>query len=296
MDVVIRPVNGRFLEEVAFPAFEAGVLDATAGLTALAEKLRDEQVGISIEQMLQRGVQGSFYSLGEDRWLETVYRVLFWEWLHHPDGWTLSNEYFGFAGDWEQTLHLCLMLEDPVYPYRDEAAAEKRRREFLEIPANAFGLSALVAGLWDPFPAFPPDQVLATAGHAAYQPDAGLAIADWSWRPASVVATWAAALPDKFAALLARETRRLHPVEAPETRDLLAYWLGKSEFPPLLAVCFSGLGRDASEWIRGIGAIGRTIRSAAALEQGFTAVVTQAGRAMADGASGGTAAEAYDDP
>ena len=155
MDVVIRPVNDRFLEEVAFPAFEAGVLDASAGLQALLEKLHDERTCLLLEMLLQHGVEGSFFSLEEDKWVETVYRLLFSEWIEEAEGWTVSADYVGYAGDWEQTLHLCLMLEDPNYPYHDEVKARQARRDFLENPVAKQGLSALVCGLWDPLPPVP---------------------------------------------------------------------------------------------------------------------------------------------
>ena len=282
MDVVIRPVNDRFLEEVAFPAFEAGVLDASAGLQALMDKLSDGRITLLLELMLQQGVEGSFFSLEEDKWLETVYRLLFSEWIEEPAGWNVSADYVGYAGDWEQTLHLCLMLEEPRYPYFDEAKSREYRHDFLEHPVAKNSLSSMVCGLWDPFPPFPPDQVLSTAGRAEYQPDARLAIADWSWRPLQEVNAWGAQLPNKLSRLLARETKRLHPVEAPETHEIVDYWLGRVPDPPTLAVCFSGLGRGAGEWIRDLGAIARTIRSAAAMEQGLTAITTRRGKPMTE--------------
>jgi hypothetical protein len=282
VDVVIRPVNDRFLEEVAFPAFEAGVLDAAAGLQALLDRVIDERTCLLLDLMLQHGVEGSFFSLEEDKWLETVYRLLFSEWIEESGGWTVSADYVGFAGDWEQTLHLCLMLDEANYPYYDEAKSRQYRRDFLEHPVAKCGLAAMVCGLWDPFPRFPPDQVLSTAGRGEYQPDARLAIADWSWRPLQEVNTWGAQLPNKLSRLLSRETRRLYPVEAPETHEIVDYWLGRVEQPPTLAVCFSGLGRGAGDWIREVGAIARTVRSAAAMEQGLTAIVTRRGRPMSD--------------
>ena len=67
------------------------------------------------------------------------------------------------------------------------------------------GPAALVAGIWDPFPSFPPDQVLVTVGRSTYAPAENLAIADWSYRSARVVAGWARKLPEQLTGLLKRE-------------------------------------------------------------------------------------------
>jgi hypothetical protein len=283
MEVVIRPVNDRFLQEVAFPAFESGVIDAVAGLEVFLEHLSDEHTRALIEMLLERGVEGSFFSLEEDKWIEAVYRILFWEWIKENDGWTVSAEYVGFAGDWDLSLHLALMLEQPYYPYHDEKQSRDFRQEFLQTPEAEMGLASLIAGSWDPCPSFPPDQVLATQGRGIYHPQDKIAIADWSWRPLHTVNAWGAQLPNKLSRLLSRETKRLHPIEAPETHEILDFWLGRAANPPLLAVSFSGLGQSSSTWIREIGALARMIRSAAAMEQGITSIVSTMGRSMADG-------------
>src|SRR5687767_8721903 len=134
MDVVIRPVNDRFLAEVAFPGFELGVVDAMSGLEFLAQHLVDERTKTLIELLLERGVEGSFFSLEEDKWIEAVYRLLFWEWREVDGGWEITHEYLGFAGDWDEALHLALMLEDAHYPYHDEAAARVARQAFAKLP------------------------------------------------------------------------------------------------------------------------------------------------------------------
>jgi hypothetical protein len=284
MEVVIRPVNDRFLREVAFPAFELGVMDATSGLQALQTAIVDDRTRMLIDNLLERGVEGSFFSLEESTWIETVYRLLFWEWTRSVEGWVVSSEYVGFAGDWETSLHLALMLEDPSYPYHDEKEAERVRHDFARMPDIGCGLSAMICGAWDPFPAFPPDQVLVThARDVSYRRDDEQAIADWSWRPLHQVNRWGAQLPNKLSRLLNRETHRLSPVEAPETHEILDYWLGRAGRPPTLAVAFSGLGQESSTWIGEIGSLARQVRAAAALEQGLTAIITRRGRSMFDG-------------
>ncbi|MFZ5470388.1 MAG: hypothetical protein ACOZIN_13205 [Myxococcota bacterium] len=283
MEVVIRPVNDRFLREVVFPAFERGVVDAVGGLEVLLSAIGDEKTRVGLEALYDSGITGSFFSLDEDCWVESVYQLLFNEWRLHPDGWRMGGGYAGYAGDWEGTLHLALMLEDPGYPYDDPQQAAASRWGFLQEPRKDFDLASLVCGSWNPVPAFPPDQVLPNQGQAQYRPAQGVVVADWSWRPMEVVNAWGAQLPNKLSRLLGREKKRLAPVEAPETHEVLDYWLGHTETPPLLAVTFSGLGPTSSSWIREIGALARMVRDAATSEQGLTAIITRRGRTMADG-------------
>ena len=84
---------------------------------------------------------------------------------------------------------------------------------------------------------------------------------------------WAAKLPSALSRLLDREVRRLHPVNPPERHEILDYWLGRVREPPLLAVSFSGLGPRATDWIREIGQLAQLIRTAAASQNGLTAVL-----------------------
>ncbi len=286
MEVVLRPVNDRFLHEVAFPAFEQGVVDAAAGLELLKQHLADERTSMLVELLLASGVRGSFFSLEEEKWVEIVYRLLFWEWVERGRGWVVGRELAGFAGDFEQLLHLSLMLEQANYPYFDPPQAKSYREAVLKLPEGEGGLTQLLCGLWDPPPSFPPDQVLSTAGRGIYRPAEGFVLADWSYRPLEVVNAWGAQLPNKLSRLLGRESRRLHPVEVPESHEILEYWLGHTDWPPTLSVAFSGLGPTAHEWIRDIGALARLVRQAAAEEQGLTVILTERGRAMADGAPG----------
>ena len=77
MNVILRPVNDRFLEEVAFPAFTLGVVDAGAGLARLLQGMADSRTQWLVEQVLDRTVGGSFFGLDDDQWLEALHRVLF---------------------------------------------------------------------------------------------------------------------------------------------------------------------------------------------------------------------------
>lgn len=286
MQVVLRPVNDRFLQKVAFPAFEQGVVDAVAGLELLKQQLADERTAMLIDFLLSSGVRGSFFSLEEDKWIEIVYRLLFWEWVERGRGWVVGRELLGFAGEFEQVLHLSLMLEQVSYPYFDPHKARSYREGVFKLPEGEGGLTQLLCGVWDPLPSFPPDQVLSTLGRGVYRPAEGFVLADWSYRPLEVVNAWAAQLPNKLSRLLSRESRRVHPIELPERHDILDYWLGHTDRPPTLAVAFSGLGPTSHEWIRDIGRLAQLVRQAAADELGLTVILTERGRAMADGAPG----------
>src|SRR5260221_725912 len=119
MEVVLRPVNDQFLKEVVFPPFKAGVVDAGPAFEFLLRHLQDEETCITLELLLERGMEGSFFGLTDDKWSKAVYRLLFIEWMKDSDGWVIGHEYEGYAGDWEDTLHLTLMLEDANYPYSE---------------------------------------------------------------------------------------------------------------------------------------------------------------------------------
>ncbi|HVE85660.1 MAG TPA: hypothetical protein VND93_22555 [Myxococcales bacterium] len=280
MDVVIRPVNDSFLKKVAFPAFEAGVLDASAGVELLLKHVKDPATRVGLEILVDSGLEGSFFGLDSEKWVDAVYQLLFWEWVKRRDGWYVSTQFVGYAGDWHETLHLALMLEHPRYPYWDEQEAAAVREACVDAPYADLGLAALVCGLWDPFPSFPPDQVVSTIGRGAYHPAEEVAIADWCFRPAATISYWNQQLATKLGRLLKREETRLRPLEMPESNDILQYWLGDVPQPPVLTVAFSGLGRRASEWVRDIGFLVRQVRVAAENEQGLTAIVTTRGNPL----------------
>ena len=62
MDVVIRPVNDGFLRKVAFPAFEAGVLDASSGVELLLKQVKDPPTRVSLELTHGLGLGDGHYS------------------------------------------------------------------------------------------------------------------------------------------------------------------------------------------------------------------------------------------
>lgn len=273
MEVVLRPSNDLFLTEVVFPAFQLGVMDATPALEHLIQRISDHDTRVLLELVLDNCSRDTFFGLDDPRWNQALYRLLFFEWSTEDEGWSCTAPALGFAGPWEETFHLALMLEDPTYPYADDAKASDYRRAFWDTPKKDHGLATLMCGVWDPVPRFPPDQVLTVEGHGQYSPQHGLARADWSWRSTITVNRWAAKLPGVLSRLLEREVQRLRPVTPPEKHEILEYWLGRVPEPPVLAVSFSGLGPRASDWIRDIGQLARVLRLAAAQQQGLTAVL-----------------------
>ena len=155
MNLVIRPVHDGFLEEVVFPAFALGVVDAASGLAKLLEWVADERVSWLLGRVLDRTVGGSFFGLVDDEWLELLHVLLFCEWERRPDGWHVAREHAGYAAEYELALHVALLLQDPSYPYADARAADRFRDEWLGKVIRS-GPAGLIAGIWDPFPPFPP--------------------------------------------------------------------------------------------------------------------------------------------
>jgi hypothetical protein len=286
MEVVLRPINDHFLQEVVFPAFELGVIDSSPAIEHLLRHLNDEATRVLLELVMDNNGGESFFSMTDERWNQALYRMLFFEWFRDSEGWAVQQQYIGYAGPWEETFHLGLMLEDVDYPYADDGRADLYRRAFWGQPKKQFGLASLLCGAWDPVPTFPPDQVLTVEGHGVYSPQSGIARADWSWRPMLTVNKWAARLPGMLSRLLEREVKRLHPGNPPERHEILDYWLGRIDQPPILAVSFSGLGPRASDWIREIGQLAQLIRSAAAEQQGLTAVLGSQSKGDRGGRSG----------
>jgi hypothetical protein len=274
VNVILRPVNDRFLEDVAFPAFSLGVVDAGAGLARLLQGMADPRTLWLVEHVLDRTVGGSFFGLDDDDWLEALHRVLFAEWQQSAEGWTVVAEHAGYAGKYEHALHAALMLQEPAYPYWDPRAAEAFQADWLGRVIRS-GLVALVAGIWDPFPAFPPDQVLVTLGRSLYRPADNAAVADWSFRSSYAVKAWGRKLQEQVQRLAERERRRLGKVEIPEVQELLAYWLGTLPTPPALTVAFSGLGADAQAWVREVGQLAQQVREAAQKDFALTSLVTR---------------------
>lgn len=277
MEVVLRASNDQFFKEVVFPALEIGVVDSGPAIEHLLAQINDEETRVLLELVLDNNARESFFGLSDERWNRALYRMLFHDWYRDSEGWLMSQMYVGFAGPWEEVFHLGLMLDEPDYPYADDARADLFRRQFWGSPRKAAGLSALLCGVWDPVPRFPPDQVLTLEGHGVYSPKQNIARADWSWRPMLTINGWAAKLPSALSRLLDREVKRLAPVEPPERHEILEYWLGRVKEPPILAVSFSGLGAAAYDWIRQIGELAKIIRTAAANEQGLTAVLGMQG-------------------
>src|SRR4051812_1052750 len=183
MEVVLRPVNDVFLEEVVFPALELGVVDALPGIEHLLKHLDDEETRVHLEVLVDQGIEGSFFGLEDEKWSASMYRLLFYEWAKSGRGWRGLPEPLAYAGGWGATLHIALMLEDDIYPYWDDAKAEAYRRALFASPFSEQGLASLACGIWDPVPTFPPDQILTVAGHGDYRPGEGVARADWAWRP-----------------------------------------------------------------------------------------------------------------
>jgi hypothetical protein len=275
MDVVIRPVNDRFLNEVAFPAFEVGVSEARPAMERLLEQVNDARTQTLLETLIDRGVDGSLFALEADTWLEAAYRLLFSEWIPSVrGGWQLSAEYTGFASGLEEALHLALMVEDARYVYWDKREAQRTRIAYFGQPDTSRPLAALICGRWDPFPSFPPDQVLPTRGRdPVFRPMDEIAIADWTCRFTGPVAQLAASFPAKLANLLRRETDRLRPIAVPEVDHIYDFWMGRTPEPPLLTVAFSGLGGQSPHWVRDLGALVRVVRGACELEQGLTSIL-----------------------
>ena len=281
MNLVIRPVHDVFLEEVAFPAFQLGVVDAASGLAKLLESVGDERVAWLLGRVLDRTMGGSFFGLMDDEWLELVHLLLFAEWERRRDGWHVAREHPGYAAAYELALHVALMVQEPSYPYADADAAARFRDDWLAGPLRT-GPVALVAGIWDPFPPFPPDQVLVTVGRSTYAPAENLAIADWSYRSAHAVKAWGRRLDEQLKNLIGRERVRLGPLSLREADELLGYWTGQVPETPALSVAFSGLGAASGGWVREVGELSRLIRNAAAGGQAFTSLVTREGGQVSD--------------
>lgn len=274
MQVVLRPANDAFLHAVVFPGLAHGLHDAAGALEFWDQLLDDPNLAGVLELLHDLGAP-TLPALDHPKWPPLLYALLFDDWSEEGDRWRRGDAAVGYAGDLDHTLHLALLLEEPSYPYADPAEARAWRASFMERPQLRLGLSSLLCGHWDPPPDFAPHAVLSTVGRGAYEPHRGLARADWCTRSAKHVNRWAAQLPSALSALLAREERRLAPVEIPERHEVLGYWLGRHESAPLLAVTFSGLGPDGVETLRELGRLARFLRLIAERQQAVTAVLSR---------------------
>jgi hypothetical protein len=263
MELVLRPVNDRFFHEQVLPFLARAMSDSAQALESLQGQLADEQGRLLCERLLSSHIGGGLGGLEQEPWAELVERLTFLQWEPGASGWEVVGQRVGYAGDWDEALHLALMLEDPTYPYWDARASHGRRDGFRQHPVADLGLASLIGGQWEPFPAFPPDRVFSTQGRGEYVPREQYAFADWAWRPARTVAHWHVNLERKLQRLLAREKERLAPVELSEADEVLAYWLGKAPQPPALTVAFSGLGQRSASWIQELGVLTSHVREAA---------------------------------
>lgn len=266
------------MRQVAFPAFERGMSHAGEGLASLRGPVADERLAFLVDALVDGGAQRAFGDLDPDRWLEASHRLLFSAWAPNADGtWRVEGEPPGFAGSFDQTLQLTMLLEDPSYPYARARDADQHRDDYLAALPRRGSLSAMVCGAWDPLPPFAPDQVLSAHGRGVYRPADGLAVAEWSYRCAGDVARMSARLPEQLKMLLTRERQRLSPLPLPEAQALLDHWLEGTPLPPL-RVAFSGLGPLATDWAQDLGMLLALIRGAAQQGQGLSCLVTGVGR------------------
>ncbi|HEX8441839.1 hypothetical protein [Archangium sp.] len=273
MELVLRPVNDRFFQEQVLPFLALAMSDSAQALESLHARLADEQGRLLCERLLSSHVGGGLGGVEQEPWAELVDRLTFLHWGPGASGWAVVGQRVGYAGDWDEALHLALMVEDPSYPYWDARASHGRRDGFRQHPVADLGLASLIGGQWEPFPAFPPDRVFSTQGRGEYVPREQYAFADWAWRSAGTVAHWHVNLERKLRRLLARELERLRPVELPESDEVLAYWLGKVPQPPVLTVAFSGLGRRSASWIQELGVLTSHVREAAQARDGLVTLV-----------------------
>ncbi|MDY7226916.1 hypothetical protein [Hyalangium rubrum] len=275
MEIVLRPVSDRFFQEAVLPVLTHAMGNAALALEALSGILADEQSRFLCEQLISAGAHGGLSTLEPESWAELVDRLVFLQWSQGEAGWEVAGQRAGYAGDWDEALHLAMMVESPDYPYAHAREARAERDAFRLKPRGDMGLASLVAGVWEPFPDFPPDQIFSTQGRGEYVPRDRFAFADWAWRPGGMVAQWNQSLPRKLERLLTREQERLKLTSLPEREELLAYWSGKATQPPPLAVVFSGLGPRAPGWIQEIGVITGHVREAAQEHTALVSLVTK---------------------
>lgn len=275
MEIVFRPIHDGFFQEGVLPFLTRCMGDAPGALEGLMGVLGDEPSRFLCERLLSTASPGGPGGLEQEPWVELVDRLVFQQWHEGAGGWELEGPRAGYAGDWDEALHLALMMELPDYPYGHAREARVVRDAFRLKPQAGLGLASLMAGVWEPFPQFPPDQLFSTQGRGEYVPKKGLAFADWAWRPAHAVASLQADLGNKLERLLTRELERLKLPSLPERDELLAWWTGKAQHPPPLAVVFSGLGPRAPDWIQELGVLCGHVREAAREQAALVSLVTK---------------------
>jgi hypothetical protein len=276
MEVVLRPVNDRFIQELVLPFLTRAMGDAPGAVEALAGHLADEQARFLCERLLSTALSGGLNAVDPEPWSELVDRLVFLQWGEVGGGaWSVMGFKAGYAGDWDEALHLALMVEDPKYPYWNAREARAVRDLWRLRPVADLGLASLIAGHWEPFPDFPPDRVFSTQGRGEYTPKVGFAFADWAWRPARTVAHWQVNLGRKLERLLTLELERLKLPSLPERDEVLAYWNGKAATPPALTVAFSGLGQRAAHWVVELGVLASHVREAAKDRTALAVLVTK---------------------
>lgn len=273
MDLVLRPVNDRFFHEQVLSFLSLAMSDSARALQALLSHLDDEECHRLGGQLLASHMGGGLGGVKQAPWLELVDRLTRSQWAPGGSGWRVLGERSGYVGDWDETLHLALMLEDPSYPYIQARASHGRREGFRRYPVADMGLASLIGGQWEPFPAFPPDRVFSSTepGRGEYASRQQYAFADWAWRPANTVAQWSEQLESKLLRLLERERERLQPTEPPELAGVRAFFLGQAAECPALPE--SLVGPRGSNWAQRIGALATLVREAARAEAGLVAHV-----------------------
>jgi hypothetical protein len=273
MEIVLRPIHDRFFQEAVLPFLTQAMGDVPGALERLGGLLGDEPTRFLCEQLQASVPQGGLSAVELDPWADLVDRLVFQQWREGAAGWEIQGQRAGYAGDWDEALHLSLMVELPDYPYANAREARAVRDEFRLKPRAEMGLASLVAGVWEPFPDFPPDQIFSTQGRGEYVPRKRFAFADWTWRPSREVAHWQEGLSLKLEGLLSREQERLKLPSLPERAELLAWWAGNRPQPPPLTVVFSGLGPRAPSWVQELGILSGHVREAAQEQAALVSLV-----------------------
>ncbi len=136
MDVVVRAVNQRFVDEVVFPVFTRGARDNRAALlNRLHAEVDDVEIRMQVEALLDRSGDGGWSEVETDRWQDVVYRLLFSDWERSPTGWVIGGQEEAFAAKLDEGVHTALMISDPLYPYWVPAEAARQRQQLLMPPS-----------------------------------------------------------------------------------------------------------------------------------------------------------------